>query len=379
MVRTPRRFRSRSLNSFVGCALDLPLNLRTALDATLDQIKPSDLSAATRELSARYRRPDVSQKYVLTDRDVLAYAAFRLPATFAAVSAALHEVGKLVPEWHPRSVLDAGAGLGTASWAATEVWPSVADVELIEQDERMIALGRKFMAAGGVLPTARWINSDLSDRVPGNPRDLVLASYVLIELETSVRDDLIHRLWQETKAVLVLVEPGTPAGFGAIRAARARLIELGAHIVAPCPHGAGCPMAGGDWCHFNQRLARSRAHRDAKGVSIGYEDEKFSYVAVSRAATIPAAARVLRHPQVRAGHIRLELCTADGLEHRIVTRRDKERFREARHATWGSSLPLDRHPADQALVGLPGDTEGRDKLNEMPAVAAPSTRRRRRE
>ena len=81
---------------------------------------------------------------------------------------------------------------------------------------------------------------------------------------------------------------------------------------------------------------------------MGYEDEKYSYVAVTRATANPASARVLRHPQIRQGHIRLELCTDRGLEHHISSKRDKQRFREARRAAWGSALTLYERPEDRA-------------------------------
>ena len=71
-------------------------------------------------------------------------------------------------------------------------------------------------------------------------------------------------------------------------------------------------------------------------------------MAVARVPAVPAAARVLRHPQVRPGHIRLELCTREGLQHRIVSKRDKELFREARHLAWGSPLSLREQPDAQA-------------------------------
>ena len=51
-------------------------------------------------------------------------------------------------------------------------------------------------------------------------------------------------LWQRRGQALVLIEPGTPQGFARIRAARAALIEAGAHIAAPCTHDNACPDGG---------------------------------------------------------------------------------------------------------------------------------------
>jgi ribosomal protein RSM22 (predicted rRNA methylase) len=83
------------------------------------------------------------------------------------------------------------------------------------------------------------------------------------------------------------------------------------------------------------RLARTAVHRAAKGAALGYEDEKFSYVAVARQPTIRATARVLRHPQTRPRLIQLELCTPSGVRSVAVTKRDNERFRQARKVRWG--------------------------------------------
>src|SRR5207244_3373275 len=100
-----------------------------------------------------------------------------------------------------------------------------------------------------------------------------------------------------------------------ILAARDLLVAAGLRIAAPCPHSADCPIGPGtDWCHFSARVSRSSLHRQVKGGSLPYEDEKFSYVAAVHpearsAAPRPAAARVLRRPQIRKGQVLLELCT----------------------------------------------------------------------
>eukprot|EP00887_Chlorella_sp_A99_P000173 scaffold13.g173.t1 len=50
----------------------------------------------------------------------VAYAVARLPACYAALQRVLSEVRQLRPEFRPASVLDYGAGPGTATWAAQQ-------------------------------------------------------------------------------------------------------------------------------------------------------------------------------------------------------------------------------------------------------------------
>jgi ribosomal protein RSM22 (predicted rRNA methylase) len=332
--------------------MELPARLRDALDHASERVKPSDLAAATRALSARYREPDPLSPFLRSGLDVLAYGAYRLPGTYAATRAVLAEVGERLPAWRPASMLDVGAGPGTASWAAGESWSSIVDVELVERDERMRTFGRQLMneADGQVLAGARWRNEDILDFKAERPRDLIVVSYALGELTPARQRDVVESLWRVTRGVLAVIEPGTPAGFEVVRAARALLIELGARIAAPCPHALDCPMADGNWCHFSRRLARSQAHRSAKEVTMGYEDEKYSYVAATRIDITPIGSRVLRHPQNRPGHIRLELCTPEGLQHRVVSKKDKEQFRKARHVDWGSPFDPGNGEHDPAFL-----------------------------
>jgi ribosomal protein RSM22 (predicted rRNA methylase) len=147
--------------------------------------------------------------------------------------------------------------------------------------------------------------------------------------------NLIAAAWEATRKVLCVIEPGTPAGFGRIRSLRNELLQRGGHMVAPCPHAAECPMTGDDWCHFAARVERSSIHRRVKGGTLGFEDEKYSYVVVSKAPVVPAPARIIRHPQHRAGYVELRLCTTDGLRDATVSRKHKSEFRPAKKSGWG--------------------------------------------
>ncbi len=327
--------------------MDLPNELRLALDAALRGADHAELRTTSAALSQRYRAghgaadgPPEGVGYVRNPADAAAYAAYRMPATYAAVSAAMGAIAARLPGWTPRSLLDAGTGLGAALWAATEVWENLGNVELIESEPAMLALGRQLAARSrhSALVAAVWRHADLTKSWQTTQHDLVTATYVLGELPEAARGSLVNQLWAHSSQLLLLVEPGTPQGWAIIRAAREHLRAAGAFIVAPCPHQNACPLSTDDWCHFSQRLARSKAQRASKGADRGYEDEKFAYVAVARTPGTPISARVLRRPLARPGRIELALCTPAGLRREIVTRTDRERWRMARGAEWGDAL-----------------------------------------
>lgn len=98
-------------------------------------------------------------------------------------------------------------------------------------------------------------------------------------------------------------------------------------------------MTDDDWCHFGQRVARTALHRAIKDAALGFEDEKYSYVVASRGRPAHAAARVLRAPQVRSGHIRLTLCESPSVREAVVARSRRDDYRWARRAHWGDPVP----------------------------------------
>ncbi len=161
------------------------------------------------------------------------------------------------------------------------------------------------------------------------------------ELTDADQAELVSRAATVGTAVVV-VEPGTPAGYRRVLAARDRLLAAGLRLVAPCPHEAPCPIrVRRDWCHFAVRINRSALHRRVKGGELGYEDEKFSYVAGVRDAPPPTGAgRILRHPVHPKGMVLLRVCAADGTAiAETVSKRQGDRYRAARDLAWGDAWP----------------------------------------
>src|SRR4051794_4455948 len=124
--------------------MELPRALRQAVDAALEGVSARDLAAASDALSLRYRAElRDGRLHVSDDLAARAYLAARLPATYAAIRAALDAVIELSPHFAPRSLLDFGAGPGTVLWAVHDCWPELEAATLVEASAPM----RKFGAA----------------------------------------------------------------------------------------------------------------------------------------------------------------------------------------------------------------------------------------
>lgn len=321
----------------------IPESLRDALENAAAGIPARDLARSAGFLMSRYRAELQAPRPILGSvADVTAYAAYRMPATYAAASAALTSFAALASGFTPRTQLDVGGGTGAAVWAAAAVWPSLERADVIERVPAAIELGRRLAKASAhaAVRNATWRRL-VVDRLPALPNaDLITMSYVLGELLEADREPVLREL-AARGAALALIEPGTPAGYERMLAARSTLIAAGLKIIAPCPHDLACPMtAGRDWCHFAVRMNRTALQRRLKGGSLGHEDEKFSYLVATGAGWPRAQNRVLRHPRYGKGTVTLTLCAADpGLTTETVSRRDGDRYRQARDAGWGDAWP----------------------------------------
>ena len=318
--------------------MTIPHALNAAIDDITSTVDPRTLERSARALSDAYRTGGAaSTRAARTPGDVAAYLATRAPATFAAAAAVFHQIKLARPGWTPASVLDLGAGPGIAAWAAVEAWPGIASVSLVEAEPEMVRAGKSLAAHGpAALQQAQWTVAELSST--SAHADLVLVSYVIGELEPAALAAFTHDAWSLADDTLAIVEPGTTAGYERILAVRAAVIAAGGSTLAPCPHDMPCPLPEGDWCHFATRLARSRTHRLAKGAERGFEDEKFAYAVLTHAPHGAADPRVLRRPDLRPGHVVLDLCTAEGLERRTVSKRAGADYRTARKVGWGDTL-----------------------------------------
>jgi ribosomal protein RSM22 (predicted rRNA methylase) len=322
----------------------LPPDLKAGLDRLAHGVSRKAVAERAAAQSRSYRAGGGSHG-IASAGDVLAYAFTRLPATYAAVAAVFNGMRETLPTFQPRSMLDVGAGPGTAAFAAVQAFESLADVRLIDANAGLRKLALTLMADADNETLRRAADGHsyqhgnaLTLLVTTQPADLVIASYVAGEIVAGELAHFTQLLWRATVGALVVIEPGTPEGYGRVLRIRSGLVAAGAHVAAPCPHGRACPLQPPDWCHFAQRLPRSRTHLHIKGAEVPFEDEKFSYVVVSRSEAQSIDARVLAPPKITKSAVTVKLCTESGVVVDMAPRRDPDAYRRRKSWRWGVSV-----------------------------------------
>jgi ribosomal protein RSM22 (predicted rRNA methylase) len=316
--------------------------LQNAIARIIEGVGSKALAERSALLSDGYRSGAISDRVIRDESDVAAYLTTRLPATYAAIAAALAAVKARIPRFAPSTLLDAGAGPGTASWAALETWPTLQSITMLDRNANFLSMARQLAQASDVpaLQRAQIVQGDITAPELGGGYEVIIAGYAFAELSAAAAERALTALRDACVAILIIVEPGTPAGFARIRSARSLLLRDNATILAPCPGGYPCPINTPDWCHFAERLPRSRAHMRAKAARVPFEDEKFSYIAVARSRSDLEAieARIIAPPHATKAGVDLKLCTAEGIVPRKVMKRDKAAFRAVARAKWGDAL-----------------------------------------
>lgn len=316
--------------------MDIPEGLKDSINRLLSENKASNIIENAQTISNRYRKNDGKGKRLLTNEsEAVSYVISRMPATYAAVYLAFKQILANYNE-KMTSLLDVGAGTGAGTWAVNEI-NNINQITCLEREKSMSNIGKKLMK-NTALDNVQWKSYDILQDEIVEKADIVLTSYMINELPEQEREKAVLKLWQATDKLMVVIEPGTPEGFKNILNIRNLIKEQGGYIVAPCCCNGECPIKENDWCAFYARVARSSIHRQAKGGNLGYEDEKFSYIAFSKTPVEITGERILRHPQINSGFVKVKLCTADGIQEKTYSKKDGEIYKKIKKLDAGEKI-----------------------------------------
>src|SRR3954466_16225561 len=156
---------------------NLPAELKAALDRKLQGFSRTDAARRSSQISTTYRAGGGSGT-IKSDADALAYALARMPATYAAVAASLNALTEIAPNLAPDTLLDVGAGPGTASWAAAEAFPSLQSFTLLDANATLSRLALELARDSPLGAVCRYRPGD-AGATPAefSKADLVVASY----------------------------------------------------------------------------------------------------------------------------------------------------------------------------------------------------------
>ena len=317
------------------------MNFISKIEEELNKYPLKEIRAAYEEMSHFYRKDRDHIHFSLdSSQKRLAYIAARMPATYAAVRDVMLELNKNEGAHSCESLLDIGAGCGTASFAACEVLENLNKLTAIEQNSEMVKIGKQFAVQHPVLKNAEWISANmLAPTIEFPASDIVVLSYSLNEIPADKQEQLILKLWSITNKYLVIIEPGTKASFNLIHSIRNLFIQHGHSILSPCPHARSCPAyASDDLCHFSTRVQRTSFHRYLKQGELSFEDEKYSYLILSKLQKENYEARVVRDPVKRSGFISLKLCTESGFLTKSWSKKDREQYNQFKDSQWGDKF-----------------------------------------
>jgi len=320
--------------------MELPQKLKFLIDDVASSITHKILLESAENISVRYRKEKSDGKSLLDKtEEALSYAVVRMPATYGAVYSALEKTFRVI-DCTPKTLLDIGAGTGAATWAV-EQQINLKNIVCLERERVMRELGQHFMQKSeiDVLKNAKWQGLDVVNDNINDKAELVVVSYMLNELRDCDRLMALKKIWDATEQILLIVEPGTPKAFDNLLKMRDFLIESGANVIAPCPHTDNCGLQENDWCHFSCRIARSKLHKQIKAAVMGYEDEKFCFLAVGRKQMVKKYDRILKKPQINKASVQYELCSRCGkiIKQEILSR-DKINYKMAKKLSWGDEI-----------------------------------------
>ena len=321
----------------------LPAAFSDVLEAEISDLGHRAVRQSIDDLATFYRDSKTAEHAkgspAHTRASCAAYMASRAPATFAILSDLLITNAEEAGFSEAQTMIDLGAGPGTATWSAMSCLPNLVSFTQVEPNPHFSRLAYAVASRLQKTESITFRHQHLNQLSEDECHDLVVASYVLNEIPGSDVTAIIDKLWRVADGALIIVEPGSPLGFQRIVQVRTALIALGAHIIAPCPNSKPCPIAENDWCHFSMRIPQTQRQVVTSLKPRDFNDEKFTYLIASRQPGNRAPARLIRRPILGKGHVHLDLCEEGEVRRHTITRRDGPAYKDARKVRWGDPWP----------------------------------------
>lgn len=314
--------------------MKIPFELEEKIAREIQNVKLSDLKEVAQTLSNRYMNEKRKGQSLINKKlEVLAYSIIRMPATFCAIDKAIEETLK---KYNPtiETALDIGSGTGAGEWAILNNI-DISKITCIEREDEMSSLAQKLLEEH---KNINWKNQDIVKNKINEKADLVIVSYMINELQDEVKEDVIKNILESFNKIVIFIEPGTPDGFSNIRKIQKIAINNNLNILAPCTSQNECKLPKDDWCHSIVRVERNKIHKFVKDADLPYEDEKFSYIAISKEKIDNSGARILRHPNISSGFIKVKLCNNGIIEDKTFTKKDKENFKKIKKLKCGDLI-----------------------------------------
>ena len=311
--------------------MQIPNLLEYAIEKETNKYNVKELKEAALNLSKRYmENKRTGESFIKTELDTISYSVIRMPATYSAIRTCLEKVIEL-KEFEINSLLDIGSGTGAAEWAAIELF-DINDIVCLEREKTMIDLAKSYFSYNESLSDVKFIDVDILEENLNLSKDLCILSYMINELSEENRLKVIDKALKSTNKVLLVVEPGTPEGFKNVRKIRDYVFEKGYEIIAPCTGFNGkCDISEDDWCASSIRVQRTKIHKYLKDAEVGFEDEKFSYIAINvskdKLDFNSNLRRILRHPKIQNGRIEVKTCLNGEIKEEVITKKNKDDFK----------------------------------------------------
>ena len=338
--------------------MNLPKEILDKLIQLSYKINKNEIAKNFRNISDRYIGEKRGESLLNQDNEAIAYAIARMPATYSATSVAcMHtfEILNIINEEKYKTLIDVGAGTGAATLAISEHL-DLENILCLEREEAMMSLGKVLLAESEnpIVKNIKWEKFDINeyqfnDNQSSNEEkknaDIVITSYMLNEFDENKVLEVVDKLWIMTNKVLIIVEPGTPKDYKRIMKIKEYLVDKGGSIIAPCTTSGKCELPENDWCNFSCRVERTKLQKDVKLGDVPYEDEKFTYLAISKKSVNVEEeniARIIRHPIIKTNIVEVKLCQNGNIINKTYTKKDKEMYKRMRKAKVGTVLELQK-------------------------------------